>query len=204
MKIGVLGGTFNPPHMGHLHAAQAARQELVLDEVLFVPTNQPPHKAVPGNSATTEQRLEMAALAAESIGARVCTVELERGGKSYTADTLDELKKLYPDAELWLIMGTDMFLTLQNWYAPERIFEAAHIAVVAREASSREVLLKQRERLICEFNARVDLINTHAVEISSTQLRNGADIEDEYLCPGVREYIRENKLYQKAGDEVES
>ena len=198
MKIGVLGGTFNPPHTGHLHAAQAARTELGLDTVLFVPTNQPPHKSVPKMSATTKQRLEMTELAAQSIGAQVCTVELERGGKSYTADTLDELKNLYPQAEFWLIVGTDMFLSIQNWYAPERIFKAANIAVVARDEESRDLLLKHADELKKSFNARVDLINTYAVEVSSTRLRECA--EDEYLSPEVREYICKNKLYQKAGD----
>lgn len=200
MKIGMLGGTFNPPHIGHLHAAQAAQRELGLDDVLFVPTNQPPHKTVPENSATTEQRLEMARLAAGSIGAHVSTVELDRGGKSYTADTLTELKKLYADAEIWLIMGTDMFLTLQNWYAPQRIFDTAHIAVVAREASSQDILIKQRERLMREYNARVDLINTHAIEVSSTQLRENEAVKDEFLPPEVREYINKHKLYQKVGE----
>ena len=202
MKIGVLGGTFNPPHIGHTHAAVAARDALGLEKILFVPTNQPPHKEVPEGSADTRQRVEMACLAAESIGAEVSDAETSRGGKSYTADTLDILKAQYSGAEIWLIMGTDMFLSLHKWYAPERIFKNACIAVVARDASGIETLSAQKEYLEREFGARAEIIDADVIEISSTELRRGEN--ESCLCPQVRDYIRRNKLYRKAGDTGEA
>lgn len=197
MRIGILGGTFNPPHIGHTHAADAARKALGLDTVMFVPANLPPHKTIPEGSATGEQRMEMARLAAESIGACVCDIEFKRPGKSYTSDTLKLMREEYPDAELWLIMGTDMFLSIQNWHCPQEIFNRANIAVVAREASSADAILSHKEKLEREFHAKIDLIDTEALEISSTQLRCDEGICSEYLCEQVREYICKNKLYKK-------
>ena len=197
MRIGVLGGTFNPPHIGHTHAASAARDALGLDLVLLIPANLPPHKTIPEGSASTAQRLEMTRLAAQSIGAQVCTVELDRGGKSYTADTLELLQGMYPGAEIWLIIGTDMFLTIHQWYEPERIFAAARLAVVAREADTQEEICAHKKWLAENYGARADVINTDAVEISSTELRDGEVPAQEFLSPEVLEYIRENRLYER-------
>ncbi len=196
MRIGILGGTFNPPHIGHTHAAKAAIKALGLDTVLFVPVALPPHKTIPEGSATGEQRMEMARLAAESIGAEVCDIEFKRPGKSYTAETLKFLKEEYPGAQFWLIMGTDMFLSIHTWYHPEDIFAAAHIAVVEREASGADAIISQKQKLEREFGAKIDLIDTETLEISSTQLRCNGCIASEYLCQSVREYILKNRLYQ--------
>lgn len=198
MRIGILGGTFNPPHIGHTHAAEAAKKALGLDTVLFVPAGLPPHKTIPEDSATGEQRMEMARLAAESIGAKVNDIEFKRPGKSYTAETLRLLKEEYPQAQFWLIMGTDMFLSIHTWYRPADIFSAANIAVVAREAMSADAIIVQREKLEREFGARIDLIDTEVLEISSTQLRCDGSIASEYLCQPVREYILKNRLYQNS------
>ena len=204
MRIGVLGGTFNPPHAGHLHAATAAKEALKLDTVILVPANQPPHKQIPLGSATPEQRLKMTELAAESIGARVSTIEFEREGKSYTADTLRELASIYKGAQLWLIMGTDMFLTVQNWYAPEQIFAVAHIAVVAREETRREEILSHKEKLEKDFDARVDIVDTHAIEVSSTRIRSTCAGKWDFVPESVEKFIIENKLYQNSGCEDEA
>ncbi len=197
MRIGILGGTFNPPHIGHTHAAKSAIKALGLNTVLFVPAALPPHKKIPEGSATGEQRMEMARLAAESIGAEVCDIEFKRPGKSYTSETLKLLKQEYPGAQFWLIMGTDMFLSIHTWYRPEEIFATARIAVVEREASGTDAILEQKQMLERDFGARIDLIDTEALEISSTQLRGDDVIVSEYLCDSVREYILKNRLYQK-------
>ena len=122
MRIGIYGGTFNPPHLGHLTAAKAAFELLRLDRLLLIPASQPPHKALPAGSPSAEQRLALTRLAAEQLelGDRVevLDIELRRQGKSYTVDTLEELRRQYPGAELWLLMGTDMFLTFQAWREP--------------------------------------------------------------------------------------
>ena len=132
MKIGIYGGTFNPPHLGHLTAARAVFELLNLDQLLLVPAGMPPHKELPAGSPTPEQRLEMTRLAGEQLGlgnrVRTLDIEVYRQGKSFTADTLAQLKAQHPEDELWLLMGTDMFLTLQAWHEPEKILSLAGIA----------------------------------------------------------------------------
>ena len=178
MKIGVYGGTFNPPHLGHVTAARAVFELLKLDLLLVVPDRQPPHKTLPEGSPTPEQRLEMTRLAAEQLGlwekVRVLDVELKREGRSYTSDTLAQLKEQYPEDELWLLMGTDMFLTLQSWHAPEKILSLAGIAAFGRtEADTEELFSVQREYLYRTYpQARIfTLTIPGVVDVSSTELR---------------------------------
>ena len=111
MNIGVYGGTFDPPHWGHITAARAAMEQLGLDKLVLIPDRMPPHKALPEGSASPEQRLEMAALATAELGKRaeVSDRELRRSGPSYTSDTLAALRREYPEDTLWLLMGSDMF-----------------------------------------------------------------------------------------------
>ena len=114
-RVGIMGGTFNPPHNGHVHAARQAMAAMQFDRLLLIPDNVPPHKTMPHGSADGEQRLEMTRLMAREIpGAEACDMELRRGGRSYTADTLRALQRALPEAELFLIIGTDMLLTLDN------------------------------------------------------------------------------------------
>ena len=150
MKLGIYGGTFNPPHLGHLTSAQAAMDVLELDRLQFVPAALPPHKELPEGSPGPRERLAMVELAADSLllpdRIGVNALELSRPGKSYTADTLEQIHAQYPDAELWLMMGTDMFLTLQNWWEPQRITRLAGICTFARtQSDSGEALNIQAE-----------------------------------------------------------
>ena len=123
MKIGIYGGTFNPIHLGHMAAAKFAAEYLELDKLLLIPAGIPPHKAMAEDTALPEQRLAMTKLAAQSPElagvAEVSDIELRREGKSYTVDTLRALREQYPEDQLYLLMGTDMFLTLQYWREPE-------------------------------------------------------------------------------------
>ena len=136
MKIGIYGGTFNPPHLGHLTAAAAVIATLKLDKLLLIPASIPPHKDLPAGSATAEQRLEMTRMAGEQLGlgSKVETLDMEvrRAGKSFTSDTLAELKAQFPEDELWLLMGTDMFLSFETWHEPEKIASLAGIAAFGR------------------------------------------------------------------------
>lgn len=209
MKIGVYGGTFNPPHLGHLTAAQAVFELLKLDKLLLVPAGLPPHKELPAGSPTAEQRLEMTRLAGEQIGlgdqVEVLDLELRRQGKSYTSDTLAQIKALYPEAELWLLMGTDMFLTLQTWHAPEEIFALAGIAAFGRtEADTEELFSVQREYLYRTYpNARIfTLTIPGVVDVSSTELREqlAADRGANLLPPAVYGYILREGLYHSNAD----
>ena len=133
MRTGILGGTFNPPHLGHLHAAELAHRALNLDRVLFIPTNIPPHKVLPENTASAEDRCEMVRrLTAEKTWAMLDTIEIDRGGASYTVDTLRALHAR-GETDLHLIVGTDMLLSFDKiWRAPDEIARLASLAVCAR------------------------------------------------------------------------
>ena len=214
MKIGVYGGTFDPPHLGHMEAARAAAALLELDRILFVPAALPPHKDLPPEPVPAEDRLAMTALMADGVCletgrpglAKADGLELSRQGKSYTVDTLEELRRRYPDDELWLLMGTDMFLTLQNWRDPERITALAGIAAFARrETDAGELLKIQGQYLQERFGARVAVVELpHIIDLSSTQVRalldtDRAQVRDALWCQ-VYGYILRNGLYGVEAD----
>ena len=178
MKIGVYGGAFNPPHLGHITAAKAVFGLLQLDKLLVIPTGNPPHKTLPAGSPGPERRLEMTRLAMEQAGlgekAEVLDLELRREGNSYTADTLARLKEQYPEDELWLLMGADMFLTLQAWHEPGRIFSLAGVAAFGRtEADTEDLFSVQRDYLCRTYpQARIFTLSIPGVvDVSSTELR---------------------------------
>lgn len=209
MKIGIYGGTFNPPHLGHIAAARAAFELLRLDRLLLIPDNLPPHKDLPAGSPTPEQRLELTRLAGEylNLGDRVETldIELRREGRSYTVDTLSAVRAMYPDAELWLLMGTDMFLSLQEWRRPERILAQAGIAAFGRDAEDIEPLFSaQREYLYRTYpEARVfTMAIPDVVDVSSSELRErlGRGAGGELLAPAVYGYILREGLYGTRAD----
>lgn len=209
MRIGVYGGTFNPPHLGHLTAARAVFELLKLDRLLLVPAGDPPHKVLAPDSAPAADRLALTAMAGEqlNLGDQVETLDIEvcRTGKSYTADTLDEIAARYPGAELWLLMGTDMFLTLHAWYHPERIFARAGVAAFGRtEEDTEELFAVQREHLYRTYpDARIfTLTIPGVVNISSTRLRGMLAKGDggRYLPPAVYGEILHRGLYGTHAD----
>lgn len=208
MKIGIYGGTFNPPHLGHLAAIQAAVSYLKLDRLLLIPAAIPPHKALPDDTPAPEHRLEMTRRLADWSGmpqtVRVSTLELDRGGASYTADTLREISQEYPDADLWLLMGTDMFLTLHLWREPAEILKQAKICAFGRTEQDGEALFApQREHLRKTFGAEmVTMTIPGLVDISSTRLREllAQGEGQEYLPPSVYGYILLHGLYGTNAD----
>lgn len=209
MKIGIYGGTFNPPHLGHVTAARAVFELLKLDRLLVIPAGLPPHKDLPDHSPTAAQRLEMTRLAAEQMGldgkVEVLDMELSRAGKSYTSDTLAQLKERYPDDELWLLMGTDMFLTLQAWHAPEKILSLAGIAAFGRtEADTEELFSVQRDYLYKTYpQARIFTLTIPGViDVSSTELRQKLTegTGGALLPPAVYGYILRQGLYGTSAD----
>lgn len=205
MRIGVYGGTFNPIHRGHLTAARAAADALGLEKVLLIPDNLPPHKELPAGSATGEDRLAMCRLTAGEVpGMEVLDLELRRSGPSYTSDTLAELHAQYPDDELWLLMGSDMFLSLQEWHEPERILSLAGIAAFHRtRGDETERFAQQKANLEQIYGARVALLeNPDVVEISSTELR--AQLAQgrgrNFLTEAVYGYVLRRGLYGTHAD----
>ena len=208
MKIGIYGGSFNPPHLGHLAAARAAVAALELDKLVFIPAGVPPHKTLAPGSPNRAQRLEMTAIAADQLlmpaVTEVWDTELHREGKSYTADTLEEAAQRWPGDELWLLMGTDMFLTLHNWVEPEKILALAGVCAFGRtEKDSEEVFAPQRDYLSRTFHAKIATVSIpDLVDISSTRLREllGEGKGREFLPQAVYGYILREKLYGTDAD----
>ncbi len=201
MRIGLMGGTFNPPHMGHINAARTAMRELSLEKLIFIPTATPPHKQMAELSATTEERLEMTSLAAKLVGAEVSDAEIARGGKSYTVYTLREIREKHPEDELWLIMGTDMFLSLESWFCFEEIFSLACIATVPRGKDDVGRLEEHSVFLKEKYGAKTRVLRTEAITVSSTQLRPGKNREElkTYLPDEIYDYIIRKNLYGISG-----
>ena len=201
MNIGIYGGTFDPPHAGHIAAAQAAMETLHLDKLLLIPDAQPPHKQLPEGSAAPQQRYDMTVLATASLGKRaeVSDMELRRAGVSYTADTLAALRAQYPEDTLYLLMGSDMFLSLHTWRRPEDIVALAHIAPFSRETEDESAAFDaQKAYLEQHFAAQVTVIpNPQVVEVSSTEIRArlARGQGGELLPPPVWGYIQRERLY---------
>ena len=149
MKIGIYGGTYNPPHTGHMQAALEAVRLLKLDKLLLIPDRIAPHKEIPSGSPAPEQRLQMLRIAAADCPQmEVSDIELQREGPSYSYLTVEQLRAQYPDAELILLMGTDMFLSFHTWREPERITKEATLGVFFRgEKGEREKILAKKHQL---------------------------------------------------------
>ena len=198
VKIGIYGGTFNPPHTGHMQAAKQAVQILNLDKLLLIPDRIAPHKEIPAGSPTPEQRLEMLQIAAVDVPrAEVSDIELKREGPSFSYLTVEALREEYPDAELYLLMGTDMFLSFHTWREPERIIRHATLAVFYRgEKGEKEKIIAQRAAMEA-MGAKVELVENQVLSISSTQLRRliAFNCAGEFLPAGVGDFIREKGLY---------
>lgn len=197
--IGILGGTFDPPHSGHLRLASLFKEALKLDRVLLMPACVPPHKADKGTSSA--DRLEMCRLAAEETDfLEVCDIELRRGGKSYTVDTMRHLTNQYPNDKFFFLMGSDMFLCFDRWKNYEEIFSLCTLCTVSREEEhSSQELSDFAKKLFGEEFEKVKILPAEPVEISSTEVRaalaEGKDIAD--LVPEkVMRYISERGLYR--------
>jgi nicotinate-nucleotide adenylyltransferase len=205
-RIGVLGGMFNPPHLGHLALAQAAAEDLGLERVLLTPVLVPPHKPAKWDPGA-EHRLRMCRLLAHGdprVG--VCTLELKRPGPSYTVDTLRSIHASQPEAELTLIVGADMAHTLGAWRRPREILELARLAVAERDGSTRQEVLDG----LAPLGGEILFLKMPRHDISSTLVRrrvtSGEPI-DELVGAEVAGYISEHELYGRrpaAGSEQET
>ncbi|MCD8382851.1 MAG: nicotinate (nicotinamide) nucleotide adenylyltransferase [Clostridiales bacterium] len=208
MRIGVYGGTFDPPHLGHMAAARGAAEQLGLDRLLLIPAGLPPHKALSGCSAAPADRLNMTGIMADRLGlsipVQVLSLETGREGKSYTSDTLRYVKAMYPEDDLWLLMGTDMFLTFHRWHEPEVIAALAGLCVFGRETGDGpERFAAQRARLERDCRARVEEVSLPGlVEVSSTQVREALPLGGgrQWLDESVWGYILSHRLYGTRAD----
>ena len=194
-RIGIYGGTFNPPHIGHIRAAAFAVQELRLDKLLVIPDRIAPHKQLPKDSPTPQQRLEMLKIATAGLeNIEVSDLELNREGPSYTYQTVQQVRQMYPDAKIYLLMGTDMFLSFHSWRNPELITQDAALAVFYRGDKNEVDAIKAR---VAEVEWEVELIENPVIDISSTQLRRMLvfGCADSFLPQGVGDYIRSHGFY---------
>lgn len=192
-RLGIFGGTFDPPHVGHLALAEWAREELRLDGVLFVPAGTPPHKRAA--RAGAEHRVAMTRLAVRDNPAfEVSTVEVRRRGPSYTADTVGAIAASEPGAKLWLLMGADMYATFDHWVRPGEIAAIATLAVALRPGTKAP-----RASRVAKAGRGVRWLTNPALEVSSSAVRararRGASLR--YLVPdAVARYVEEFGLYR--------
>ncbi|MDR0904749.1 MAG: nicotinate (nicotinamide) nucleotide adenylyltransferase [Oscillospiraceae bacterium] len=197
MKIGILGGSFNPPHAGHLDAARSSARQLELDKLIVIPSGTPPHKVLPEGSPTALQRLEMTRLAFRDVpNCEISDIEVRRTGESYTIDTLRELCGVYPDAEFYLVVGTDMFLTLSRWKDANEIFRRATPAVTLRLFHLEAQIAAEAARLK-SLGVAVEIIRNDTIETSSSELREELISRNwtRHLDYLVYSYIIENGLF---------
>ena len=202
-RIGIYGGTFNPPHLGHIQAAKAAVQALDLTRLLLIPDNIAPHKELPPGSPAPEQRLEMLRLATQDAPElEVSDLELRREGVSYTFETVLALSEQYPEAQLFLLMGTDMFVSFDTWKNTDIILSHAALGVLCRGDKGEQEAIAEKAAQLSAGGARVELVNNPVLAISSTQLRRliAFDCAEPFLPKPVAEYIRQHGLYDSGAN----
>ena len=199
-RIGVFGGTFNPPHLGHLRLAKAAKAQGNLDTVLIMPANIPPHKEA-RNLICSDDRLELCRRTFEDEAFVISDLELRRTGKSYTVDTIHVLKDAYPGDELFLIIGSDMLLSFDRWYRWQEILSLCSLLVLSREDEISPLALRAyaNDMLGLAEGEGYQILNLTPMELSSTYIREtckqGGDVS-QFLTDAANAYIKEKGLYQ--------
>ncbi len=197
MKIGIFGGAFNPVHNGHLNIADAFYEDLKLDKMLLIPTANPPHKSGAG-LLSGDDRINMLRLAIENKPYEISTIEFERNDKSYTYNTLLELKRLYPEADLFLIIGADQIINFEKWYRYSDILDMVTLCASARESEEeKQIIIKSAQRL--GIQDRFYMSGRAVLRVSSSDIRdkikNGSDVS-KLLPKKVFDYISEKGLYR--------
>lgn len=198
MNIGIYGGSFNPPHNGHLMLAHELHKKLALDKIIIIPSNISPQKDNNGNIDPVH-RLNMCKIAFADDMFEVSDCEIKRGGRSYTIDTLTFLKSVYPDASFYLFMGSDMLLSFDTWYRFSDILGMCTVCAISRsENESSEKMREYAKNTLHNENVRI--FDVQPFEVSSTEIRakvaNGESFEG-FIPDSVSAYIKENKLYGK-------
>ena len=202
MKIGIMGGTFNPIHNGHLVLAECAFTEYRLDEIWFMPNGIPPHKKAPDMEDNLKHRVNMTKLAIEDHPYfKLCLYEVNKEGLSYTYLTVTDFREMYPEDEFYFIIGGDSLITFDSWVHPEIILEKVHILATYRDdLDTDEEVLTYANRLNEKYHSDIQILHTPIVPVSSTQIRNmiKEGSSDDLLVPEkVKAYILEHHLYQE-------
>jgi nicotinate-nucleotide adenylyltransferase len=205
-KVGIMGGTFNPIHYGHLFLAENAYEQLNLDQVLFMLSKNPPHKAKP-EMITDQQRVDMVSLAIrENPHFTLSTLELERDGMTYTADTLTILMKENSDTEYYFIVGADSLFMMQQWKDPQTVFDQCVVVAASRDNVEMQRMQQQVAQLKNLFDANIILIEMPTMQIASAMIRERVALRKTiryYLPDAVITYINNNQLYHKKLEELQ-
>ena len=204
-RIGIMGGTFDPIHIGHLILGETAYHQFHLDNVLFMPAGNPPHKQDRENRATDSQRVEMVRLAiASNPHFTLSMEEMHSEGYSYTYRTLERLKKRYPDTEYYFILGADSLYTFDEWKEPARILGACTILVGTRNHTSDEKLDRVIEHLEEKYHGQIEKLESLNIDISSKMIRSliekGRSLA-YYVPDQVIEYIQKNNIYKDCDED---
>lgn len=200
-RIAIYGGTFNPPHMGHVTAAMGVQKELQMDKLIIMPAWLSPGKEQREGDPLPEERLEMCRLSFQSVPCcEVSDIEIKRAEKSYTADTIEELRRMYPDAEMTLIVGSDMLAHLPKWAKVETIFRECSLAVLVRPDVKVEDVRNRAAELELLSGTSFRVLEHKALGVSSTLAKEKLYDPDgeEWMEQATLEYIRSRGLYQKS------
>ena len=205
-KVGIMGGTFDPIHIGHLILGENAYQQLGLDRVVFMPSGNPPHKKDREGRASDEQRMDMVKLAiASNTHFKFSSMEMNEDGYSYTYLTLEKLNEKHPDTRYYFIIGADSLFDFKGWRNPQRICDACTLVVATRNHTSDEELDKAIEDVRQTFGADIVKLNTENIDVSSHQLRDwiAAGKTVKYYAPDeVINYIKSYHVYDGLAETV--
>ncbi len=197
-KVGIMGGTFNPIHYGHLFLAENAAEQIGLDKILFMPSKNPPHKKKP-EDVTEQQRVDMITLAIkDNPHFELSTMELEREGMTYTADTLTLLSMQQTDTKFYFIVGADSLFMMQTWRNPQVIFDHCIVVAASRDFANKEELNNQTKFLVDNYGAKILLIDMPTIQIASAVIRERISFKKTvryYVPDAVNEYIINKRLY---------
>ena len=206
MKIGIMGGSFDPIHIGHLLLGEFAYEDFGLDEIWFLPNGNPPHKETADTGTSLEHRIEMIRKAIEGVPHfRLNLHEANTEEHSYTYRTMQEFNQMFPEHEFYFILGADSLFSIEQWKYFREIFPTCTILAAMRDDKDGREMQRQILYLTEKYGARIRLLQAPLLEISSTVIRDRAsrDLGVRYMVPdSVAEYIRTNHLYKKKEDDT--
>lgn len=205
MKIGIMGGTFNPIHKGHLMLGEYAYHNFELDEIWFMPNGNPPHKDMPSLLNNTDERGDMVKLAIKDMPYfKFCDYEMQKKGKSYSYETMEYFQKIYPEHHFYFIIGADSLFSIEKWKSPERLLKTVTILAAYRDdIDTSEEMNKQITYLNEKYQSDIRLLQTPILQISSHEIREKIscgtflDYKELFLSEEVFSYIEEKHLYKE-------
>ena len=204
-KVGIMGGTFDPIHMGHLILGEAAYEQLHLDKVLFMPCGNPPHKRDRRDRASNEERVEMIRLSIRNNPHfEISLIEMHDKGYTYTYKTLEGLRSENPDTDYYFIIGADSLYSFPEWMEPQRIADACTLVAAVRNHTPLDELKEKIRTVEEQFHTRIFLLDTLNIDISSHHIREWASREKSlryYVRDEVNDYITDHHLYRRSDPE---